>query len=112
MTTATLTRRAPLAPVEVCACTPDHRPATGRMHDHHLWPKFLGGPTIRATLLHLCPTTHDLTHEALRRMLRDGWAPWAAGTGVTRYAHHIATLGWQAWDAAGRPPYPGQPPTA
>jgi len=74
-----------------------------------LWPLYLGGPEVDATLILLCPTTHDLVHEALRRMLRTEWTPWVPGTGVTRYAHHVATLGWQAWDAAGRPYYLGQP---
>ena len=87
----------------MCVCTSDHRPATARTQRHHLWPLGLGGPEVDATLVLLCPTTHDLVHHALRGMVRDGWAPWAAGQGMTRYAHSIATLGWQSWDAAGRP---------
>ena len=87
----------------VCVCTTVHRPPTSRPHEHHLWPKFLGGPPHPATLVHLCPTTHDLVHFALRGFLAHGWTPWTLRAGVPRYAHQIATLGYQAWSAASQP---------
>lgn len=86
-----------------CQCTADHRPATMRSQGHHLWPIFLGGPSVDSTLVPLCPSTHDLAHHILRAMLANGWYPFLQGRGWTKYAHMIATLGYQAWDAAGSP---------
>ena len=71
-------------------------------HGHHLWPVYLGGPPHPATLVHLCPTTHSNVHRILRAMVKAGaWIP--RSQGQPRYAHHVATLGYQSWDAAGRP---------
>lgn len=62
----------------------------------------LGGPEHPATLISLCQTSHADVHRLLRAMVSAGmWL--ARDRGVPVYAHHIATLGFQAWDAAGRP---------
>jgi len=85
-----------------CLCVAEHRPAAPNPHRHHLWPLYLGGPETDATLVLLCPTTHDRVHRLLRAMVTAGaWQPRMLGQ--PRYAHQVATLGWQAWDAAGRP---------
>lgn len=85
-----------------CQCCTEHRPAVLQPDGHHLWPKYLGGPEHPATLLGLCQTTHANVHRLLRAMVKAGtWLP--REPGVPRYAHRIATLGFQAWDAAGRP---------
>lgn len=89
-----------------CVCCKQHRPAVMRSDAHHLWPVYLGGPEHRATLIGLCQTTHANVHRLLRAMVSAGaWLPRKPGVPV--YSHHIATLGWQAWDAAGRPPIAG-----
>jgi len=85
-----------------CECCKTHRPAVLREDGHHLHPVYLGGDPHPKLLLGLCQTTHANVHRILREMVKAGtWLPRAAG--VPRYAHHIATLGFQAWDAAGRP---------
>lgn len=85
-----------------CECVAGHRPAAPNPEGHHLWPLYLGGPAHPATLVGLCPTTHDQVHRLLRAMVKAGaWLP--RQLGQPRYAHQVATLGWQAWDAAGRP---------
>lgn len=85
-----------------CVCVAEHRPTVLEPQAHHLWPIYLGGPPHPATLLGLCPTTHTNVHRILRAMVAAGaWLPRQTGQPV--YAHHTATLGFQAWDAAGRP---------
>lgn len=85
-----------------CVCSAVHTPAVLEPQRHHLWPVFLGGPATHATLVLLCPTTHTNVHRILRAMLKAGtWLPRALGE--PHYSHQIATLGFQAWDAAGRP---------
>jgi len=68
---------------------------------HHLWPVGMGGPQHPSTLLGLCPTTHDWVHAILRDMVKNDYHP--RRRHEPAYAHHVATLGYQAWDAAGRP---------
>lgn len=85
-----------------CECVAEHRPPVRLAEAHHLWPMYLGGPEITQTKVGLCGVTHDWVHHILRVMVKQGsWLPRALGQ--PRYAHHIATLGFQAWDAAGRP---------
>jgi hypothetical protein len=85
-----------------CVCVTEHRPPVRLAEAHHLWPLGMGGPEVNATLVGLCGVTHDWVHAILRAMVKaGGWVP--RQTGQPRYAHHIATLGFQAWDAAGRP---------
>lgn len=85
-----------------CACSSEHRPSVLEPHGHHMWPLYLGGPPHQATYVELCPTTHSDVHRILRAMVRAGsWLP--RQRGEPRYSHHLATLGFQAWDAAGRP---------
>ena len=85
-----------------CVCVAEHRPPTRIAEGHHLWPVGMGGPAHPATLLGLCPSTHDYVHGILRAMVKAGhWIP--RSQGQPHYAHQIATLGFQAWDAAGRP---------
>jgi len=88
-----------------CKCCKDHRPMVMLPDGHHLWPMYLGGPEHPQTYVSLCQTTHANVHRMLRAMVKEGvWLPRSAfGTGVSIYAHKIATLGFQAWDAAGRP---------
>jgi hypothetical protein len=74
-----------------------------RPDGHHVWPVYLGGPEIEQTLLGLCQTTHANVHRILRAMVKAGaWLPRERGVPV--YSHQVATTGFQAWDAAGRPP--------
>ena len=85
-----------------CQCSAEHRPAVMQVDKHHLWPVYLGGPEHPATLLGLCQTTHANVHRLLRAMVSAGtWLP--RPPGVPRYSHQVATLGFQAWDAASRP---------
>lgn len=85
-----------------CICVAEHRPNLRISEGHHLWPLYLGGPEHPQTLVGLCPTTHDFVHGILRAMVKAGaWLP--RQQGQPRYAHQVATLGFQAWDAAGRP---------
>ena len=85
-----------------CQCCAGHRPAVLQPDAHHLWPIYLGGPPHPGTLVGLCQTTHANVHRLLRAMVKAGtWLPREPRVPV--YSHHIATLGFQAWDAAGRP---------
>lgn len=85
-----------------CVCVSDHRPTVLEPERHHLWPVYLGGPEHPQTLVLLCNTTHSNVHRILRAMVKAGtWLP--RNPGEPRYSHQIATLGYQAWDAAGRP---------
>lgn len=54
----------------VCLCQSDHRPAVIEPQSHHLWPVYLGGPAVRATMLWLCPTAHTTVHRCLRAMVK------------------------------------------
>lgn len=85
-----------------CVCVAEHRPTVLEPQGHHLWPLYLGGPPHPETLVGLCPTTHTNVHRILRAMVKAGaWLP--RNPGEPHYSHQIATLGFQAWDAAGRP---------
>lgn len=88
-----------------CVCSARHSPTPMQSDAHHEFPEYLGGPPHQATMLGLCQTTHANVHRILREMVAAGqWLPRAPG--VPRYSHQVATLGFQAWDAAGRPkPY-------
>ena len=85
-----------------CKCVKRHNPAVMKPDGHHLWPMYLGGPPHPATYIGLCQTTHANVHRILRAMVKAGvWHRREEEESV--YAHHIATLGFQMWDAAGRP---------
>lgn len=85
-----------------CVCVKEHRPAVLRPDGHHLWPVYLRGPEHPATLISLCQSSHANVHRLLAAMVKAGkWLPRQPGVPV--YSHQIATLGFQAWDAAGRP---------
>lgn len=89
-----------------CLCCTAHRPPPLHLDSHHLWPIFLGGPPHPATLVSLCQTTHANVHRILAAMVKaQAWLPRRLGQPV--YAHHLATLGFQAWQAAGE----ASPPT-
>lgn len=87
---------------EACVCCYRHTPAVLEPQDHHLWPKYLGGPEHPDTLLRLCATTHTNAHRILRAMVKAGQLM-PRELGQPRYSYHVASLGFQAWDAAGRP---------
>jgi len=87
--------------VPFCACVGDHRPLVLEYEKHHLWPIGMGGPEHKATLLLLCPSTHSSVHRILRDMVKNDWHP--RRRHEPAYAHHVATLGYQAWVEAGRP---------
>lgn len=85
-----------------CRCTSDHRPAVLRPDAHHLWPVYLGGPEVQQTMLGLCQTTHANVHRILRAMVK-ARRLLPRDPGTPRYAHHVASLGFLAWQAAGEP---------
>lgn len=88
--------------MDECLCVKEHRPAVLEPESHHLWPVYLGGPEHQSTMVKLCNTTHSNVHRILRAMIKaDKWLPRKAGQPA--YSHHIATLGFQAWTAAGKP---------
>lgn len=88
--------------IDGCMCVKRHDPVVLEFHGHHLWPKFLGGPEHPDTLLTLCPNTHTGAHKILRRFLKAGEIS-PRQPDEPRYAYHVASLGFQAWEAAGRP---------
>ena len=94
-----LSHTAPRVPP--CVCVRNHTPMLRISEAHHVWPVGMGGPEHPATLLGLCPTTHDWVHGILRDFVKNGWHRHRHTEPF--YAFQVATLGWQAWDAAGQP---------
>jgi len=87
-----------------CRCVVDHRPDPLELHEHHVFPLYLGGPKDGETVW-LCPTVHTNTHELLRVMLRDGELSWRAVLDlyeqpVSRYAYGLAIRALHLYDAA------------
>lgn len=85
-----------------CVCVAEHHPAVLEPQAHHLWPKYLGGPEHPDTLLMLCANTHTNAHRILRRHVKAGQVT-PRQKGEPRYSYTVASLGFEAWNAAGRP---------
>lgn len=94
-----------------CYCTTDHHPEPLEYEWHHVRPLYLGGEDTPTGVRDrngawVCPTTHANTHELLRLFLKDGPEFWTWGRlvdhyepAVSRYAYHLALVGYWAWRA-------------
>lgn len=89
-----------------CDCTTDHRPPVLEFQQHHVLPKYLGGPDTDDNLVWVCSTTHDNVHELLRLMLKLGPLSYAECQTlerprvVSRFAYTLARRGFEAWQAS------------
>lgn len=74
------------------------------IHKHHIWPKGLGGPTIKANLISICANAHYCTHDLLDQVIDAG--SWTAVSWRIRrqYGFGVRRLAKQGWyKVAARP---------
>lgn len=104
--------------VELCENPVSHVPAPLRTVRHHVWPLGWGGPDSGGNRVQCCDTCHYAVHAVLDAWRRAGRGPlghaqtrdllglpdgWALG----RWALGTARVGWERWEAGGRPPQRG-----
>ena len=93
--------RSPFTFAKLCACVVQHAPVPLELHRHHIWPKYLGGPTEPWNVLMLCPNAHANAHELLRYMVRNGGALSPAYVrGSSFYVRGVARAGYARWVAS------------
>ena len=89
-----------------CHCVAEHRPPALELEEHHIWPRYLGGPDTPENRIFICSTTHGNVHELLRLMLRAGRVlPYrelqlAEDRPVSRYAAELAAEGFRRYVVA------------
>lgn len=87
-----------------CVVHGQHRPVVRETELHHVWPKGMGGPDVKANKIAICPTGHANVHRAMRKLI-DG-LPVKVTVDGTKTEIELAHSGFAQWDAAGRPGKP------
>lgn len=71
------------------------------MHTHHVQPLGMGGPNLASNRVEVCPTGHANVHAVLAALVFDKPPPRSSRT-----ERHLAEVGLQMWNDAGRPGNP------
>lgn len=85
-----LTTRAP------CMVHREHSPNSHINHEHHVWPKGMGGPDCDENLVVICPTGHYNVHRLLEEYVAlRGDVPYSVRRQFTKGERELAKLGYE-----------------
>lgn len=74
-----------------CPCVVNHVPVPRQLHNHHIIPKYLGGPDTAANTIYICPNTHYNIHEIIEHWEKNEKPPFR----VNAFTFNLAKQGWE-----------------